>query len=444
MDMHVPNICLVSTCPIKGASIYDRLSKQGFKIDWIRNTDQALDKISSTEYDVVVSDICQRDINSTNFLNKLHAETNNIPPTLFISEHDLSGQTEKPLPPNGIDFHTIDLDIKSLINKLNEICQFDFPEDSQTKDSPLGVSSSMRQIEEKIQLVAPYKNTPVLINGESGVGKEIVARRLHTIQNPSGKFVAINCAAIPYSLIESELFGHERGAFTGSTNTHKGVFEQANGGTLLLDEIGEMPLETQAKLLRVIQDHTIVRLGSEKDIKVNLRIICATNCDLRSKVGCGEFREDLYYRINVIELNIKPLRKRQEDILWLTQFFLNHHSELYPGKTKKLDALARQALLNYSWPGNVRELKNTIERTCIMTLGSTVSGHNIFPQHAEFDNKEKNITLKTFLQSRERSYIDISLKENDWHIIKTASTLGISRKSLWEKMKRYDIQKQSP
>jgi len=441
MDMHVPNICLVSTCPIKGSSIYERLTKEGFQIDWIRNTDQALDKINKTEYDVVVSDMCQRDMNGAHLLRKVCAETNNTPPTFFISEHGSVDQTEKPLIPNGIDIQSKALNIKSLINKLNEICQFDLPDHSQTEDSPLGISASMRQVEEKIQLVAPYKNTPVLINGESGVGKEIVARRLHTIQNPAGRFVAINCAAIPYSLIESELFGHERGAFTGSTNTHKGVFEQANSGTLLLDEIGEMPLETQAKLLRVIQDHTIVRLGSEKDIKIDLRIICATNCDLRSKIECGEFREDLYYRINVIELNIQPLRRRQQDILWLTQVFLDLHSELYPEKTKKLDGLARQALIDYPWPGNVRELKNIIERVCIMTPGSTIFDHNIFPQQAGFDDEEQNRTLKTFLQTRERTYIDVSLRENNWHIIKTASILGISRKSLWEKIKKYEIHK---
>ncbi len=327
------------------------------------------------------------------------------------------------------------------VKKLREICRNGLPNHSQKQDYPLGISSSMRLVDEKIQVLAPYIQTPVLISGESGVGKEVVARRLHAIQNSPGPFVAINCAAIPVSLIESELFGHEKGAFTGSTKMHKGVFEQANSGTLLLDEIGEMPLETQAKLLRVIQEQIVVRLGGEQDIPVNLRIICATNCDLRSKVECGEFREDLYYRINVIELNIKPIRNRQEDILPLANKFLNVHAEVYSGEVKKLDALASQALLEHSWPGNVRELKNTMERACIMTPGSTIFTHDIFPQQPELANEEENRTLKIFLQARERTYIDVTLRENNWNITGTATILGISRKSLWEKMKKYDMQK---
>ena len=311
------------------------------------------------------------------------------------------------------------------------------------EDCPLGISPAMREVEEKIQVLAPYNQTPVLIIGESGVGKEVVAQRLHEIQTSPGPFVAINCAAIPPSLIESELFGHEKGAFTGSMNTHKGVFEQANGGALLLDEIGDMPLETQAKLLRVIQEKTVVRIGGEQEIPVNLRIICATNSDLRSKVECGEFREDLYYRINVIELNIQPLRKRQEDITWLAKQFLNFHAELYSEKIKNLDGLAHQALLEYDWPGNVRELKNVIERACIMTKSPTILAQDIFPQKPAFACKEENKTLETFLKSSERTYIDTNLRENTWNIMNTATKLGISRKSLWEKMRKYELHKPS-
>lgn len=314
---------------------------------------------------------------------------------------------------------------------------------SQSEDCPLGISLSMRQVEEKIQILAPYYQTSVLVCGESGVGKEVVARRLHAIQISPGPFVAINCSAIPHSLIESELFGHEKGAFTGSANTHKGVFEQANGGALLLDEIGDMPLATQTKLLRVIQEKIVVRLGGEKDIPVNLRIICATNCDLRSKVECGEFREDLYYRINVIELYIPSLRMRQEDIIWLAKQFLNLHADLYSGKVKKLDGLANQALLEYAWPGNVRELKNVIERACIMTTAPTIFAQDIFPQKPALTHEDENKTLETFLKSRERTYIDSNLRETNWNIMSTATKLGISRKSLWEKMKKYDLHKPS-
>jgi len=439
MEIDVPKVCFISSCSSVAESICDRLAKEGFHVDWVRDTKQALDKLRHTEYAAVVADIYRRDNSCAHFLKKLRTEINNAPPALFIAEHDSVGPAEKPLNPAVVHDLPKPLDIKSLIKKLNEIYHINLSDHSQKADAPLGISSSMRQVEEKIQILAPYIQTPVLIIGESGVGKEVVARRLHTIQDSAGPFVAINCAAIPESLIESELFGHEKGAFTGSTNTHKGVFEQANGGTLLLDEIGEMPLATQVKLLRVIQEQVVVRLGGEKAIKVNLRIICATNCDLRAKVECGEFREDLYYRINVIELNIQPLRRRQDDIHWLVNQFLDHHSILYPGKVKKVDGSASQALLEYSWPGNVRELKNIIERACIMTPGSTISVQDIFPQQSKLANEEDNRTLKTFLQSREHTYIDVRLRENDWNIMSTASTLGISRKSLWEKMKKYDM-----
>ncbi len=439
MDMKTPSICFVSACPTLGGSISEHLTKEGFQVDWIRNTEQALEKINNTDYDAVVSDMCLPDMSGAHFLKKLFEDTKNTPPTLFIAEHNSVDKAEKLLKLGAVDYITKNFDLDALITKLRELCFNSVDSHSQKENYPLGISPSMRQVEEKIKILAPYNQTPVLIIGESGVGKEVVARRLHAMQDSAGPFVAINCAAIPHSLIESELFGHEKGAFTGSTNRHKGVFEQANNGTLLLDEIGEMPLATQAKLLRVIQEQIVVRLGGEQDIPVNLRIICATNCDLRAMVECGEFREDLYYRINVIELNIQPLRRRQEDILWLAQQFLNIHSELYPDKTKNLNGLAGQSLLEYSWPGNVRELKNTIERTCIMTPGSTIFSQDIFPQQTETANEEEAKTLKYFLQTRERSYIDVTLRENNWNIMNTATTLGISRKSLWEKMKKYDM-----
>ena len=439
MEIDGPKVCFISSCSSMAESICDHLAKEGFHVDWVRDTKLALDILRHTEYVAVVSDIYRHDMSCAHFLRNLRAEINNAPPALFLAEHHSVDQAEKSL--NSAVVHCLPkpLDIRSLIKKLNEIYHINLSDRSQKVDTPLGISSSMRQVEEKIQILAPYNQTPVLIIGESGVGKEVVARRLHAIQDSAGPFVAINCAAIPESLIESELFGHEKGAFTGSTNMHKGVFEQANGGTLLLDEIGEMPLATQVKLLRVIQEQVVVRLGGEKAIKVDLRIICATNCDLRAKVECGEFREDLYYRINVIELNIQPLRRRQDDIHWLVNQFLDHHSKLYPGKIKKIDGAASQALLEYPWPGNVRELKNIIERACIMTPGSTISVQDIFPQQSTLANEEDNRTLKTFLQSREHTYIDVRLRENDWNIMSTASTLGISRKSLWEKMKKYDM-----
>ena len=441
MDMHAPKICLVSSSHLTGDSICERLANECVPIDWIQNTKQALDKIRNHEYDIVVSDISQPELRDPEFLSQLYTDIHNALPTFFIIEYGSFYQPKKSLNLSVSNHIFKALDYKSLIKKLKELCSNNSLNHPHKQQNTLGISSSMNHVDEKIKMLTPYTQTPVLIFGESGVGKEVVARRLHATQNSTGPFVAINCAAIPHSLIESELFGHEKGAFTGSTNMRKGVFEQANGGTLLLDEIGDMPLETQAKLLRVIQEKTVVRLGSNQDIPVNIRIICSTNSDLRAKVDDGEFREDLYYRINVIEINIPPLRKRQEDILFMAYKFLNIHSEKYSEKIKKLDGVASQALLEHSWPGNIRELKNTIERACIMTPGTTISAQDIFPKQSMISFEEKNKSLKSFIQAQERTYIEIILRENSWNMMNTARTLGICRKSLWEKMRKYDIKR---
>ncbi|MDH3690769.1 MAG: sigma-54 dependent transcriptional regulator [Gammaproteobacteria bacterium] len=424
-----------------GESICACLVNEGFNVDWIQDPEQVIDRIHNTEYDVVMPDLCLRHISDTNFLRKISADVHNASPIVLIVERNAIDQAEKLLDLGSVEYIIKERDPTALIKKLREMCCNSSSSDLQKQDHPLGVSPAMSQLEEKLQILAPYDQTHVLIVGESGVGKEVVARRLHSIQDSPGPFVAINCAAIPHSLIEAELFGHEKGAFTGSTKTHKGVFEQASGGTLLLDEIGEMPLETQAKLLRVSQEQTVVRLGGEQDIPVNLRMICATNGDLHAKIECGEFREDLYYRINVIELQIPPLRKRREDILWLANKFLNCHIESYPDKVKRLDELASQSLIEHSWPGNVRELKNAIERAFIMASGPTIFAHDIFPQQPEFTDGDDDHTLTSFLLTRERAYIDGILKEHDWNIMNSAARLGISRKNLWEKMKKYDMHK---
>jgi len=439
--MQQPNICLVSACPIAGKSIYATLEEEGFQVEWLQDTEQALIKLRNTEYEAVVLDACLPHTNGLPFFKKICADSQKPPPTLLIAEHGSLVQLKKPDNQKVVGFSTKNIDHRALIARLREMCGTESPEHTGHIESPLGISASIRQVEEKIQTLAPYHQTPVLIVGESGVGKEVVAQRLHAIQHSSGPFIAINCAAIPESLIESELFGHEKGSFTGSENRHKGVFEQADGGTLLLDEVGEMPLQTQAKLLRAIQEKVVVRVGGEQDIPVDLRVVCATNSDLRSKVECGEFREDLFYRINVIELHIPPLREREEDILWLANQFLIEHAELYPDKAKKLDESANQALLEYAWIGNVRELKNAIERACIMTPSLTISAEDIFPGQPAFNKADANPTLKHFLQARERIFIGLTLEANSGSIMGTASTLGISRKTLWEKMKKYDIHK---
>ena len=299
----------------------------------------------------------------------------------------------------------------------------------------------MSKIENAIQALLPYPKTTVLLTGESGVGKEVIAKRLHETSSANGSFVTINCSAIPENLIEAEIFGYDKGAFTGAEKAHKGIFERANSGTLFLDEIGDMPLLTQVKLLRVVQDCAITRLGSEQNLRVSTRIVCATNQDLSRLASTGRFRQDLYYRINVINIHIPPLRKRKQDITALAEHFLAMHASAHPGERKYFSEDAFEALHCYPWPGNIRELKHTIERTCILSEKPVLDKNDlIFDNPLSPDGKPVD-NLKVFLQDAERVKIIDVLEGNNWQINLSAKCLGISRKALWEKMKKHHIDK---
>jgi DNA-binding NtrC family response regulator len=301
-------------------------------------------------------------------------------------------------------------------------------------NADLGISPALRRIEAQLPQLAGKART-VLITGESGVGKEMVARAFHRLA-PAGEgapFVAVNCGAFPEGLLEAELFGHERGAFTGAVRTRKGVFEQAEGGTLFLDEIGDMPYAMQVKLLRVIQERRVTRVGGEKAIPVDLRLISATHQELKKRVTQGLFREDLYYRLNVIQIHIPPLWQRREDILWLARRFL---AEAAPDK--RFSEEAEQTLLTHDWPGNARELKHAVERGAILSQGATVGVAALFGDEALSDETVPT-SLADFVSQSERRFIAKTLDECAGHLGNTAATLGISRKNLWEKMKKLGL-----
>jgi DNA-binding NtrC family response regulator len=243
----------------------------------------------------------------------------------------------------------------------------------------LGVSLAMQRMEQLLPRVAAQADS-VLILGESGAGKEKVARLLHDVGGGGSAFVGVNCAAIPETLLEAELFGCERGAFTGAARPRKGVFELAEGGTLFLDEIGDMPLTMQAKLLRALHDRRITRVGGERAIPVSTRIVCATHQDLKRMVEQGRFREDLYYRINLIQLRIPPLCERREDILWLAQQFLAERAGNADGVHKRLSPGAESALLRYDWPGNVRELRHALKHACILSQRPIIEAWDLFEE----------------------------------------------------------------
>ena len=435
------SVCFVSECTQLGESTCKHLASEGFKIDWFKHPRRALEKIRTIQYDALVSDDRLSQMSGADFITALVAERQHIPPMMFITESDSIEESVNLLKLGAIDFISKPVNFELLSGKLHGICNRGQTKCHQHWSHPLGISSDMCKLEKTLKTLAPHRQTPVLIIGESGVGKEVLARRLHESQHVPGPFVAINCAAIPEPLLESELFGHEKGAFTGAVRAHRGVFEQAIGGTLFLDEIGDMPQSSQAKLLRVLQERAIIRVGGEQSIDVNVRVICATNTDLQRRVTQGQFREDLYYRIRVIELKVAALRERRADIDWLARRFMAIHSRMNPDAEKTLDDSAQRALLEYPWPGNVRELKHAIERACIMTPGQAISAHDIMPEQTPCSNEPAH-TLNAFLRNQERKRIEIVLDQNNWNISQTATELGICRKALWQKMKKLDIHKQ--
>ncbi len=316
----------------------------------------------------------------------------------------------------------------------------------------IGESKAMHEVYDIIGRVAET-DTTVLLRGESGVGKELVAHAIHYNSHlSSGPFIKINCAALPENLIESELFGHEKGAFTGAISTRKGRFELADNGTLFLDEIGDLPVHTQVKLLRVLQEREFERLGGEKTIRVNVRIIAATSRNLEGLVEEGRFREDLYYRLNVIPIFIPPLRERREDIPLLIEYFLNRFNRKH-GKNLSLSGAVLRTMMDYDWPGNVREMENTIERAVVIAKGKSITTMDL-PlniRHAcagpadrgHFIKAKNTIQVKTTLPSTikdiERTEILNALKDSGWVQAKAAKLLGLTPRQMGYRIKKYNI-----
>ncbi len=306
----------------------------------------------------------------------------------------------------------------------------------------LGASDAIVKLKQQIAVAAPT-NGWVLINGENGTGKELVARQIHIQSKRCDKpFIEVNCAAIPQELIESELFGHEKGAFTGAVARKRGKFELAHGGTILLDEIADMSLMTQAKVLRVLQEHSFERVGGSETIDVDVRVIAATNKDLEREIAAGRFREDLYYRLNVLPFHVPPLRERSEDVPVLAATFVEEFCAESATQPKRIGKGALRQLRAYSWPGNVRELRNLMERLVILAPGNAIQEGDL-PEAMRFVAARRAAEAETLDGARrsfEREYLLAKLREHGWNISRTAEAIGIARESLSRKIKALQIE----
>jgi DNA-binding NtrC family response regulator len=432
-------IGLIEDDSIIGEALSERLEFEGFACDWYRDAKSARRGLAQRRYSVVVSDINLPDSSGEALFGELAGSGQALAPFIFITGYGAVDQAVRLLKLGAQDYVTKPFDVGELIAKIRALCERLQPMTDVA--STLGISAGMRQIEGLLPRLAASRSA-VLISGESGAGKEEVARALHRIGDPTGKtpFVAVNCGAIPENLIESELFGHDKGAFTGAERERKGVFEQADGGTLFLDEIGEMPPTMQVKLLRAIQDRAIVHVGGATRRQVDIRLVCATHHDLKAMVEQGRFREDLYYRIHVVHLHVPPLRERQEDILWLAARLLDARAARGEAR-RTLSPEAEHALARYPWPGNVRELAHCLERACVLSLAPQLRAEDLFGAGTNTSAAPEmpRQNLSEHLQNCERAYIRGVLSECDGRIADTAAQLGISRKNLWEKMRKLGL-----
>jgi len=433
-------ICLIEDDELMGEALCERFEMEDIDHVWHKRGKDALLALRNGRFSIVVSDMRLPDMSGEDVFLQLRQSRPDAPPFLFMTAYGAIDQAVRLLKLGAADYVAKPLDVDALMLRIRELGGPAAPAASQP--CLLGVSGAMRGIERTLGRLATSDGS-VLITGESGVGKEKVARRLHELGRGGGTrpFVAVNCAAIPETLLEAELFGFEKGAFTGAAKQRHGYFEQADGGTLFLDEVGDMPLSMQAKLLRAIQDRTVTRIGSETSIRIDVRLVCATHEDLRQMVEAGRFREDLYYRINVIHLRIPPLRERREDILWLARSFAEEQSAKKGGMAFSFSLAAERALLSHPWPGNIRELKHCIERGCILADHPQL-GPEMLPgdsPHAGSADPVSGDTLIAHLDACEKHYIEQALAAHVWKVGATADFLGISRKNLWEKMRKHEI-----
>ena len=441
-----PKILVVDDEAIVRESLHDWLSDGGYQVFTAENGPQAVEIIEKEEPGIVIADLVMPGMDGIELMKRAkeslpHIQViiitayGSIPTAIAAMKEGAYDYIEKPFCPERVESLLQRLvehqglieENLSLRQRLEERYRF---------ENIIAKSPKMQRVIEVIKIVA-RSNATVLITGQSGTGKELVARAIHSQSQRGDKpFVAVSCAALPESLLESELFGHEKGSFTGAYAQKKGKFEFANRGTLFLDEIGDISANIQVHLLRVLEEKALTRVGGNEEIKVDVRIISATNKDLKKAVASGEFREDLYYRLNVVSIELPPLRERREDIPLLADHFLNKFALENQKEVAGFSPEAMEFLLRYDWPGNVRELENAIERAIILAKGSLIEVADLPHQGLSLT---RSALLGKSLREMEKNHILTVLSETEGNYSKAARILGITRMTLYNKVRDYEL-----
>lgn len=432
------------------ATLAQILEDEGHRTSACESGEEGLALFAREEFDLVLLDLWLPGIDGLAVLERLRGAGGT--PIIVISGHGSIDSAVRSTRLGAYDFLEKPLSLERVLLTVNHALS-DRRLREQVRDLRrlsleeilVGESEPMKQLEQQIRSAAA-SHSRVLITGENGSGKEIVARTLHRLSPRSEQpFVDVNCAAIPEELIESELFGHRKGAFTGAIDDRKGKFELADGGTLFLDEVGDMSLKTQAKVLRVLQEQTFQRVGGQQTIKVDVRVIAATNKNLDAEINNGTFRSDLYYRLNVIPIEVPPLRARGNDVVLLADYFLRRFAAEIGQPKKKLSAGAVAKLRAYHWPGNVRELRNVAERLAILLPGDTIGAEDIqLAPHAAAPEIANDLTLREARDEFEKQYILARLREYAGNVSRAADALGVERSNLYRKLHAYGIRVERP
>ena len=438
--MSLKKLLLIEDDPIMGESLVQRFELEGVDVQWSRRLADTVVQIDQP-WGAVISDVRLPDGLATEWFATLPDRTRAIP-WFFLTGYGSVDDAVGSLRAGAREYLTKPFDIEKLVAMVLDVL---IAQPDAAVQTVLGISPAIRRVEELLHRVARQKSS-LLLMGESGVGKEVAARLIHDLDTRpvKGEFIPVNCAAVPEAMMEAEFFGYEKGSFTGALRAHKGFVERAHGGTLFLDEIGELPASMQAKLLRVLQERCFFRLGAERTTHSDFRVVAATNRDLYAAMLAGTFREDLFYRLAVIRIELPPLRERPEDIRWMTERILQLMSVEQQRPIAVSEPFMRD-LMGRSWRGNIRELRGYLEQAVVMSDGGILDTANLVPGDSPVREIEQAtddlLPLRAMVEATERKHILRVLAHAEGSVTRASEVLGISRKSLWEKMKRLGLSK---